>query len=264
MSIHLHSCIGMVCCCPNEYSRLRCCFCLWPGCNHTWACLWNLLFLWICRNFCVILNWIDHVFDRSIGNSDPRMRIVLIHGLKSNFNSKIEVLETGRDFLYRSNPHISLNPSFSLWSRIISSKSVFTTSYWAKLSKINSVFGHEINFNNMHKSCFLTEFIHFVFWWKRFNLLNVLLPYSLVIHGIFVVQRSFCFDFAKNNWPIRISGSLDLSWWPSNSSQTDATAQQYCPRFLVDCSRKNTTSSQNLVLQMTSAQCRLFCHRRCH
>ena len=132
------------CCCPNEFSRLKFCFCLWPGCNHTCACLWNLLFLWICRNFCVVLNRIDHVFDRSIGNSDPRMRFVLIHGLNSNFNSIFEVLKTGRDFQHKSNPHISLNPSFWLRSWIISRKSVFATSHWAKLSKITSIFGHEI------------------------------------------------------------------------------------------------------------------------
>ena len=59
---------------------------------------------------------LDHIFDRSIGNSDPRMRTVFVHGLNSNFNSILEVLETGRDFQYRSNPHISLNPSFWLRS----------------------------------------------------------------------------------------------------------------------------------------------------
>ena len=88
--------------------------------NHTRACLWSLLFLWICRNFWIlILNRIDHIFDRSIGNSDPRMRTVFIHGLNSNFNSILEVLRTGRYFqYYKSNFQISLNPSFRLrsWS----------------------------------------------------------------------------------------------------------------------------------------------------
>ena len=93
--------------------------------------------------------------------------------------------------------------------------------------KSTSVLGHEIlsSFNNTHKSCFLTEFTHFVFWWKRFNLLNVLLPNNLVIHGIFIMQRSFCFDFAKNNWlSHQYLRFLDLSWWLSNSSHTAATA----------------------------------------
>ena len=42
------------------------------------------------------------------------MRIVFIHGLKSNFNSIYEVWKTGRDFQYNSNSHVSLNPSFLL------------------------------------------------------------------------------------------------------------------------------------------------------
>ena len=33
------------CCRPSKFSRLRFCFCLWPGGNHTRACLWILLFL---------------------------------------------------------------------------------------------------------------------------------------------------------------------------------------------------------------------------
>ena len=31
------------------------------------------------QDFCIVLNRIDHIFDRSIGNSDPGMRIVLVH-----------------------------------------------------------------------------------------------------------------------------------------------------------------------------------------
>ena len=96
------------CCCTNEYSRSWFCFCLRPGCNH----LWYSLFLWIRRNFCVVLNRIDHIFDRSIGNSDPRLRIVLIHRPNSNFNSYLKCWKTGRDFQYGSNSHVSLNPSF--------------------------------------------------------------------------------------------------------------------------------------------------------
>ena len=69
-----------------------------------------------------VLSSIDSIIkiDRSIGNSDPRLRIVLIHRPNSNFNSIFDVLKTGRDFQYRSNPHISLNPSFWLRSWIIS------------------------------------------------------------------------------------------------------------------------------------------------
>ena len=134
--------------------------------------------------------------------SHPRLRIVLIHRPNSNFNSIFEVSKTGRDFQYRPDSHVSLNPSFCFRRWIISRQSVFATSYRTKLFQATSVFGHEIlsNFNNTYKSCFLTEFTHFVFWWKRFNLLNVLLPYSLIIHGVFVLQRNFGLNFAKNNW----------------------------------------------------------------
>ena len=120
MSIHLLSCIGICCCRPNEFSRLRVFFL-----PLTWLqprlCLFVKFALLVdLQEFLCYLNRIDHVFDRSKGNSDPRMRIVLIHGLNSNFNSIFEVLKTGRDFQYRSNPHISLNPSFWLRSWIIS------------------------------------------------------------------------------------------------------------------------------------------------
>ena len=67
---------------------------------------------WICKIFCVVFNRIVHIFDRSVRNSDPGMRIVLIHGLNSNFNSIFEVPKTGRDFQYKSNSHISLDPPF--------------------------------------------------------------------------------------------------------------------------------------------------------
>ena len=76
-----------------------------------------------------ILNRMDHIFDRSIGNSDPIMRTVFVLGLDSNFTSILQVLKTGRHFQYRTNPHISLNPSFRLRSWIVSRQSVFATSH---------------------------------------------------------------------------------------------------------------------------------------
>ena len=192
MSIHhLLSCFGVVAVVPTR--TLGCCFffCLWPDCNQTRACLWNLLFLWICGNFHIVLKRIDHIFDRSVGNSDPRLGIVLIHRPNSNFNFIFEVLKTGRDFQYKSNPHISLNPSFRLKIWIISKQNIFATNHWLKMCQISNVFGYEIlsNFNNTHKSCFLTEFTHSVFWWKRFNLVDALLPNNLVILGIFIVDK---------------------------------------------------------------------------
>ena len=51
------------------------------------------------------------------------------HGLNSNFNSIFEVLQTGRDFQYRSKSHISLDPPFWLRSSIVSWKGVFATSH---------------------------------------------------------------------------------------------------------------------------------------
>ena len=85
--------------CINKFSLSWLCFCLWSGCNNLDTCLWHLIFLWICRNFCIVLIWIDHVFDRSIGYSDPRLRIVLIHRPDSNFNSIFEVLKTNWSWL---------------------------------------------------------------------------------------------------------------------------------------------------------------------
>ena len=170
----------------NRFPLLWLCFCLWSGCNDLDTCLWRLIFMWICRNFCIVVIWIDHVFVRSIRYSDPRLRIVLTHRPDSNFNSMFADLKTGCDFQYKPNSHVSLNPCFRLWSWIVSRKSVFTTSHWAILSKITSVLGHEIlsHFNNTHKSCFLTESTHFAFWWKWFNSFHVLLPLNLTKHQV--------------------------------------------------------------------------------
>ena len=115
----------------------------------------------------VVVNRIDHIFDRSIAYSDPRMRIVLIHGLNSNFNSLLEVLKTGRDFQYKSNSHISSDPPFWLRSFVVSWKGVFATkTLFEVVLNSPASLGHEIlsNFDNTHKSCFLTKFTQFVFW----------------------------------------------------------------------------------------------------
>ena len=37
------------------------------------------------QEFLYVFNRIDHIFDRSIRNSDPRMRIVLVHGFNFEF-----------------------------------------------------------------------------------------------------------------------------------------------------------------------------------
>ena len=121
------------CCCTNVCPRLWFCFWRWPLCKHLDACLCTRS---SCGSagICVVLIWIGHIFNRSIRNSDPRMRIVFIHRQDSIFNSIFEVLKTGRDFQYKPNSHVSLNPSFCLRSWIISRQSVFATSHWAKLS----------------------------------------------------------------------------------------------------------------------------------
>ena len=128
------------------------------------------------------------------------MRIVFIRGHNSNFNSVLEVLKACRDFQYKSNSRISSDPPFWLRSFVVSWKGVFATSYC--LLKFTSISCHEIlsNFDNTHKSCFLAEFTHSVFWWKRFNLLNVLLQNDLIFSGFFIMSRYFGFDFSKNNW----------------------------------------------------------------
>ena len=69
-------------CCINRFSLLWFCFCLWSGCNNLDTCLWHLIFLWICRNFCIVLNlnrphiWSFHrIFWPKIENClDPQTR----------------------------------------------------------------------------------------------------------------------------------------------------------------------------------------------
>ena len=87
------------------------------------------LFLWICKIFRVVLDVVVHILDCSVGNYDPRMRIVFVHRLNSNFNSVLEVLKTCRDFQYKSNSRISSDPPFWFRCFVISWKGVFATSY---------------------------------------------------------------------------------------------------------------------------------------
>ena len=93
MSIHFLSCIGLTLCVSTSSLFLWFCFCLWSGCNNLDTCLWRLLFMWICRNFCIVVIWIDHVFVRSKKYSDPRLRIILTLRQDSNFNIMFAVLK---------------------------------------------------------------------------------------------------------------------------------------------------------------------------
>ena len=165
-------------------------------------------------NFCVILNRIDHIFDRSIRNSDPGMRIVLIYGFYSNFNSIFEVLKTGRDFQYRPNSHVSLNPSLlvvnagSSRGRVYSRQATerdclklpvsLVTKYCptsttrinpASLQNLLALFSGEND-----STCWM--------YWCQ-----IIWSYN----GIFVVQRSFCFDTA----PFYLDGlQIPRIWLP--------------------------------------------------
>ena len=101
------------------------------------------------EDFLCRLNRIVHIPDCSVGNSDPRMRIVFVHGLNSNFNSVLEVLKACRDFQYRSNSRVSSDPPFWLRRFVVSWKGVFATSYC--MLKFTSISCHEIlsNFYGM-------------------------------------------------------------------------------------------------------------------
>ena len=71
MSIHLLSCIGMVAVVPTSSLGCGFAFAFDLAATTLMLVLWHLIFWWICRNFCIVLIWIDHIFDRSIGYSDP-------------------------------------------------------------------------------------------------------------------------------------------------------------------------------------------------
>ena len=82
----------------NKFPLLWFCICLWSGCNNLDTCLWRLILMWICRDFCIVVFWIDHVLVWSIRYSDPRLRIILTHRPDSNWNPMFAVLKTGCDF----------------------------------------------------------------------------------------------------------------------------------------------------------------------
>ena len=48
----------------------------------------------LARFLSVVLDVIVHITNGSVGNSDPRLRIVFLHRLNSHFNSKFEVLKS--------------------------------------------------------------------------------------------------------------------------------------------------------------------------
>ena len=118
------------------------------------------------QDFCVsVFDVIVHITNCSVGNSDPRLRIVFVHRLNSNFNSVLEVLKTRCDFQNRSNSRVFSDPPFWFRSWIVSRKGVFATSYRMQ-QKFTSICCHEVlsHFYNTHESCFLTEFTQSVFW----------------------------------------------------------------------------------------------------
>ena len=112
----------------------------------------------------VVFDVIVHITNCSVGNSDPRLRIVFFHGWNSNFNSVLKMLKARCDFQNRSNSRVSFVPSFRFRSWIVSWMSVFVTSY--RMKKFTGISCHEVlsNFHDTHESCFLTEFIQSVFW----------------------------------------------------------------------------------------------------
>ena len=143
MSIHTLSLSGMVVV-PVDSFGWGFAFAFDLACNHSWACWYIFLFLWICKILRVVFDVIVHIPNCSVGNSDPRMRIVFVHGLNSNFDSEVEVRETCRDFQYGSNSRVSSDPPFWLRSLVVSRKGVFATSHSMKLCEICIVFRHEI------------------------------------------------------------------------------------------------------------------------
>ena len=153
----------------NKFSPLRFCFCLWSGCKILQ--LWRLFFRPIFRTFCVVV-WIKHILIWSMRNSDPRLRVVLTQRPDSNFNSMFAIQATGRYFQYGSNFCASLDPSFRLWWSIISSKSVFATSFCIELFSIT--FWHEILSQfQQHVQILLPNKIYFVGVWKTFDSLFI-------------------------------------------------------------------------------------------
>ena len=217
------------CCATNEFSRLWFCFCLWPGCNNLDACLWHLIFLWICGNFCIVLNRIDHIFDRSIGNSDPRMRTVLVHGLNSNFNSIFKVLEklvvtsnTGPILMFPWIHPFACEAGSSRW-RV----------YSRQATARNCLLNHQcpLSWNTVP----LQQHVQILL--PIQNLLTLLSCENDLIRSSYCCHRIWWFIeffasakgtsaliFTENNWltPSESQVPPDRSWWLSNSSHTAA------------------------------------------
>ena len=215
------------CCCTNKDSWLWFCFYFWPGCNHLNACLWYLLFLWICRNFCVVLNRIDHMFDRSIGNSDQDWEL-------SWFTDQIR---------------ISI-PYLKCWKLVVTSHTSLILMFpWihpvgcddgSSRGRVCSRQGTERNWLKLPVSL-VTKYCPTST--TRINpasLQNLLTLFSnesdstCWMYCCHIIWSFMGFSFCKGasdltsprtiDWPIKISGSPDRSWGLSNSSHMAATA----------------------------------------
>ena len=107
-----------------------------------------------------------HVFDRSIGNSDPRMRTVLIYRFNSNYHSIFTLHVTGCDFQHGPNFCVPSNPTFRVSWFFISWQSVLTTCHWfCELWELVSVLCREVlsDINRCQESCIITKLNHTTF-----------------------------------------------------------------------------------------------------
>ena len=179
ISIHLLSCIGMVAVVPTSTLGWGFAFSFDLAATTLVLVYEILLFLWICRNFCVVFSRIDHIFDRSKGNSDPRLKNCLDSQKNFEFQFHIWSAENWSWLPIQVQFSCSLESVLFGCDDSSSRRRVYSRQATARnCLKITSVFGHEMlsHFDNTYKSCVHTKSTHFAFLWKWFDSFFVLLP----------------------------------------------------------------------------------------
>ena len=167
---------------PNGYSScgmagrstsLWFCVSLWSARKSKYIRFQRTIFELHLRGFLlvVVVLLVAQVRDQltqAMRNSDPRVRIVLVHRVKA----------TGCNFQYGSNLGAPSNPTFWFRKTFVSWQNVLMTCHWfCELWELFNVLCHEAlsDVNSCQESCINTNFNHTILLWQPFHSFLVLL-----------------------------------------------------------------------------------------
>ena len=155
--------------------------------------------MWICKDFCIVFNQNDHIFDSYMKYSD-RLRILLTHRPSSNFNSVLELL---KKLVVTSNTSpilifLRIHPfgweALSSRGRVYSRQATVCWNSQASLvTKYCPTSTTRINPASLQNLLNLFSF----------NLLKILLQKGLIFCGFFIMSRYFRLWFRQEQMTVQ-------------------------------------------------------------